>query len=77
VSFAVILTGCELFSNGVEWIGKLFCLSEGAVGSLLAAVGTTLLETLIPLIAILLFGRESSYEIGTEATESICRIKRS
>ncbi len=41
-SFVVILAGCELFTNGVEWMGKRFCLSEGAVGSLLAAVGTAL-----------------------------------
>ena len=42
VSFVVILVGAELFTNGVEWIGEGFGLSEGAEGSVLAAVGTAL-----------------------------------
>ena len=67
LSFVVILLGCELFTNGVEWIGKRFKLSEGCVGSLLAAVGTALPETLIPIIAILFVGGESGHEIGTGA----------
>jgi Ca2+/Na+ antiporter len=41
-SLIVILAGSELFTNGIEWIGEGFGLSEGAVGSVLAAVGTAL-----------------------------------
>src|ERR1700675_2811379 len=52
-SLFIILGGAELFTNGVEWIGEGFGLSEGAVGSVLAAVGTALPETLLPLVAIL------------------------
>lgn len=66
-SFIIILAGCEFFTNGVEWMGKRFCLSEGAVGSLLAAIGTALPETLIPLIAIVIVGGEAGQEIGTGA----------
>ena len=33
-SLAVILAGAEVFTNGVEWLGKLLRLGEGAVGSL-------------------------------------------
>ena len=62
----VILAGAELFTNGVEWIGKSFGLSEGAVGSVLAAVGTALPETLLPLVAILA-GQNSGQEIGIGA----------
>jgi cation:H+ antiporter len=40
VSLAVILAGCELFVNGIEWFGRRLKLGEGAVGSVLAAVGT-------------------------------------
>lgn len=57
-SFAIIILGAEFFTNGVEWLGKTLRLSEGAVGSLLAAVGTALPEAMIPIIAIL-FGDES------------------
>ena len=67
LSFAVILAGCEFFTNGVEWAGKRFNLSEGAVGSVLAAVGTAMPETLVPLIAILMLGGEAGREIGVGA----------
>lgn len=67
LSFVVILASCEFFTNGVEWVGKRFCLSEGAIGSLLAAIGTALPETLIPLIAILFIGGSAGEEIGVGA----------
>lgn len=54
VSFAVILAGSELFTKGVEWAGHHLSLSEAAVGSLLAAVGTALPETLIPAVALIM-----------------------
>ena len=65
-SLLVILAGAELFTNGIEWIGEGFGLSEGAVGSVLAAVGTALPETLLPLVAIL-SGHASGEEIGVGA----------
>jgi cation:H+ antiporter len=65
-SLLVILAGAELFTNGIEWIGEGFGLSEGAVGSVLAAVGTALPETLLPLVAIL-SGHDTGEEIGTGA----------
>jgi len=51
-SFAVILAGALLFTNAVEWIGHRLRLGEGAVGSLLAAVGTAMPETLISIVAL-------------------------
>ena len=53
VSFAVILAGALLFTNAVEWIGHRLGLGEGAVGSLLAAVGTAMPETLIAIVALI------------------------
>lgn len=67
ISFAVILAGAELFTNGIEWVGRKLALAEGAVGSVLAAVGTALPETMIPLVAILGGGAESSEEVGIGA----------
>ncbi|HYO43064.1 MAG TPA: hypothetical protein VES19_07700 [Candidatus Limnocylindrales bacterium] len=52
IAFVVILAGAELFTNGIEWFGRKLNLAQGAVGSVLAAVGTALPETMIPLIAI-------------------------
>src|SRR5919108_471014 len=51
-SFAVILAGALLFTNAVEWIGHRLSMGEGAVGSLLAAVGTAMPETLIAVVAL-------------------------
>jgi cation:H+ antiporter len=67
VSFVIILAGAELFTNGIEWFGHKLGLAEGAVGSVLAAVGTALPETMIPIIAILFSGEEHSDEIGVGA----------
>jgi cation:H+ antiporter len=66
-SFLIILLGAELFTNGIEWFGRKLGLAEGAVGSVLAAVGTALPETMIPIIAILFSGGEHSDEIGVGA----------
>ena len=49
VSFIVILVGAELFTNGIEWFGHKLELGEGAIGSVLAAIGTALPETMVPL----------------------------
>jgi cation:H+ antiporter len=53
LSFAVVLAGALLFTNAVEWAGHKLGLGEGAVGSLLAAVGTAMPETLIAIVALL------------------------
>jgi cation:H+ antiporter len=53
VSFAVVLTGALIFTNAVEWIGHRLEVGVGAVGSILAAVGTAMPETLIAIVALL------------------------
>ncbi len=67
ISFAIILVGAELFTNGIEWFGRKLELAEGAVGSVLAAVGTALPETMIPIVAIIFASGEASNEIGIGA----------
>jgi cation:H+ antiporter len=63
----IILAGAELFVNAVEWIGRIYKLSEGATGSVLAAVGTALPETMIPIIAIVFGPGDSGHDIGIGA----------
>ncbi len=53
ISFAVVLAGALMFTNAVEWIGHKLNLGEGAVGSILAAVGTAMPETLIAIVALI------------------------
>jgi cation:H+ antiporter len=59
VAFAIVLAGALLFTNAVEWLGHSLGLGEGAVGSVLAAVGTAAPETLIAIVAILSSNPES------------------
>jgi cation:H+ antiporter len=66
-ALALILVSSELFTNGIEWFGRAFELGEGAVGSVLAAVGTALPETLIPIIAILFTHTSGAKDIGIGA----------
>jgi cation:H+ antiporter len=67
VSVAVTLGACTLFTNAIEWLGKRFNLSEGAVGGVLAAIGTTLPETSIPIIAIFFGAGRAEAEVGLGA----------
>lgn len=66
--FLIVLT-CNLFTNSIEHLGKKFNLDESATGSILAAAGTALPETILPLIAIFqVKGNNSNgIEIGTGA----------
>ena len=67
VSLGMILFAAEGFTNGVEAFGKRFSLSQAVVGSILAAVGTALPETVLPIVAIFLYGGDSASEIGVGA----------
>src|SRR5258706_8943398 len=66
-SFGIILLGAELFTNGIEWFGYKMGLGAGAVGSVLAAVGTALPETTIPVVAILFSSAPESSDVGLGA----------
>jgi cation:H+ antiporter len=63
-SFAVILAGALLFTNAVEWIGHRLELGEGAVGSLLAAAGTAMPETLIAIVALIEGSKSEDIAVG-------------
>jgi cation:H+ antiporter len=65
-SLATILLAAEFFTNGVEHLGERLNLGEAAVGSVLAAVGTAMPETMIPVVAILA-GHGAGHEIGVGA----------
>src|SRR5919107_740206 len=72
LALAAILVAAYLFTNAVEILGERLGLGQGGVGSVLAAVGTALPETMIPIVAILgavFAGRDpqSAGEIGIGA----------
>jgi cation:H+ antiporter len=66
LAFAVVLAGALLFTNAVEWIGHRLEVGVGAVGSVLAAVGTAMPETLIAIVA-LVGAKEGSEDVAVGA----------
>lgn len=65
----LILIAAEVFVNALEHLGEKLKISEGVTGSLFAAVGTALPETLVPLLAIFAGTADSKVneEIGVGA----------
>lgn len=64
----LIIAAAEIFTNAIESLGAKLNFSEGVTGSIFAAVGTALPETMVPLVAI--FGGNSqkvSEEVGVGA----------
>jgi cation:H+ antiporter len=53
VALVAILLGAAFFTNAIEILGGRLGMRQGAVGSLLAAVGTALPESMIAIVAIL------------------------
>jgi cation:H+ antiporter len=68
LSLGIILAAAEIFTNSVEWLGLSLHLAEGAVGSILAAVGTALPESLIPLLAFITGKGVQQAQIGIGAS---------
>jgi cation:H+ antiporter len=60
----LILAAAEIFTNALEHLGARLDLSEGVTGSIFAAVGTALPETMVPLLAI--FAGTSNVQVNEE-----------
>ncbi|MEQ1486907.1 MAG: sodium:calcium antiporter [Methylotenera sp.] len=69
VMLIVILIAAEVFTNALEHLGEKLGISEGVTGSLFAAVGTALPETMVPLLALLAgtSSQTTNEEIGVGA----------
>jgi cation:H+ antiporter len=67
VSLLLILLSCVMFVNAIECFGKALNLHQGIIGSIFAAIGTALPETIIPVIAILFTKGENAHDIGIGA----------
>ena len=63
----VILIAAEVFTNALEHLGERLKISEGVTGSLFAAVGTALPETMVPLLALAGGTANREREIGVGA----------
>ncbi|NHN57161.1 sodium:calcium antiporter [Calidifontibacter sp. DB0510] len=67
VCAVIIYLACELFVNAVEWLGARLAVGAIAVGSILAAAGTALPESVVTLVAVLFGSDEAGSDIGVGA----------
>jgi cation:H+ antiporter len=67
VSAGLIYFSCETFVNGVEWLGRKLNLTQTATGTILAAFGTALPESVVTLVAVAFGKTDAHREIGVGA----------
>ena len=51
-SAVLIYLACEFFVNGVEWVGRKLAVGQKATGTILAAFGTALPESVVTFVAV-------------------------
>jgi cation:H+ antiporter len=66
-SAAVIYFACEFFVNGVEWVGRKLSVGSTATGTILAAFGTALPESVVTFVAVAFGGSHAQKDIGVGA----------
>jgi cation:H+ antiporter len=59
LSAGIVYWACEYFVNGVEWVGSKTGVSQNAVGTVLAAFGTALPESVVTFVAVV-FGHDAA-----------------
>lgn len=67
VCAAVIYLSCEWFVNAVEWLGQRLKVGPLAVGTVLAAFGTALPESVVTFIAVVFGDSSQARDIGVGA----------
>jgi hypothetical protein len=71
-SAVAIYLSCEFFVNGVEWVGQRLKITQTATGTILAAFGTALPESVVTFVAIVfgdtdaerVYGSHRRWQIG-------------
>jgi len=67
LAIIVIYYSCELFVNGIEWVGRKFNISQCAIGTVLAAFGTALPESVVTFVAVAFNATREQQDIGVGA----------
>jgi cation:H+ antiporter len=62
-----IYVACEWFVNAIEWLGVRLKVGHVAVGSILAAAGTALPESVVTLVAVMFGSPEQGNDIAVGA----------
>lgn len=68
-ALVLVFLAAQIFTNALEFLGEKLGVSEGVTGSIFAAVGTAMPETIVPLVAILAGGAsmEVNHAVGLGA----------
>lgn len=66
-SAAAIYFACEFFVNGVEWVGRKLAVGTTATGTILAAFGTALPESVVTFVAVAFGKGDAQRELGVGA----------
>lgn len=66
-SAVTIYFACEFFVNGVEWVGCRTHISQNATGTILAAFGTALPESVVTFVAVVFGTSAAEKDIGVGA----------
>lgn len=67
VCAVAIYLSCEWFVNAVEWLGERLNVGKTAVGTILAAFGTALPESVVTLVAVTTGATDEAKNIGVGA----------
>ncbi|WP_328603562.1 sodium:calcium antiporter [Amycolatopsis sp. NBC_00345] len=67
VCAGAIYLSCEWFVNAVEWLGRRLNVGQLAVGTILAAFGTALPESVVTLVAVTTGATAQARDIGVGA----------
>lgn len=66
-SAAAIYFACEFFVNGVEWLGRRLGVGSTATGTILAAFGTALPESVVTFVAVAFAHDDAQRQLGIGA----------
>lgn len=67
VSAGAIYLSCEFFVNAIEWVGQKWNVTKNATGTILAAFGTALPESVVTFVAVVFGNTPEQKEIGIGA----------
>jgi cation:H+ antiporter len=66
-ALVLVALASDAFTNAVEWIGKIFGLTRSAAGAIVAAIGSSLPETMVAFVALIVLRDPASQAIGIGA----------
>ena len=66
-ALVLLVVASDAFTNAVEWVGSIYGLTRSAMGSVVAAIGSSLPETMVAIVAILILRDPASQAVGIGA----------